>query len=152
MKDTLARIMAKKIPDEKSYWKNTYMPTDQKVALTYNTLNKVLFKGRLERPYIRLYQQQNVWGWADLLDNYKTTMGLNHRYPCEQFFVAVLGHEMVHQWQWEIDSPRRRKEGLRIQTSHGENFMEWKETFEKHDIPFGIVIPDYYKAKKKKKK
>jgi len=141
----LQKIMAKPIPNRAEYWRNEYRPTQQKVTHTYNALNKSLFKDRLKRPCIVVGQQRNVWGWANLLDDYRVHMGLSDKYPCEQFFVAVLAHEMIHQWQWEVDAPKRRKKGLRYQTAHGENFQAWKDTFDKFEIPFGMYLPHYYK-------
>jgi len=145
VKETLARIIAKPIPNRTEYWKNQYRPTQQKVAYTYNMLNKILFKGRLVRPNIELYRQQQCWGWANLLDNHRVHMGLSNRYPCEQFFVGVLAHEMIHQWQWEVDAVKRIKQGLRTQTCHGENFQIWKDKFDSLEIPFGMYLPHYYK-------
>jgi hypothetical protein len=143
--NTLERMMAKPIPNRAEYWRNEYRPTRQKIALTYNLLNKTFFKDKLERPTIQVYRQRECWGWANLLDNYRVDMGLNHRYPCEQFFIGVLAHEMIHQWQWEVDAPWRRKNGIRIQTCHGENFIAWKDTFAEYEIPFGMHLPHYYK-------
>lgn len=143
--NTLQKIIAKPIPNKDEYWRSNYRPSQQKVAHTYNLLNKVLFKGRLVRPKIAIYQQREVWGWANMLPGHRVDIGINHRYPCEQFFVAVLAHEMIHQWQWEVDAVKRIKQGLRVQTCHGENFQMWKNTFEKYQIPFGMYLPHYYK-------
>jgi hypothetical protein len=41
--------------------------------------------------------------------------------------ITVLAHEMVHQYQWDIYSVKRERQGLTNIMSHGPSFFEWKD-------------------------
>jgi len=141
----LENAMSKSVPCRRDYWKNLYFPSQHKITRTYNVLNEVLFNNKLKPCKIITKTTFKAWAYAYQEPGFRTEIHLNGRFPCEQFFIAVLGHEMVHQWQWDIEAPIRRKQGKKERTGHGVNFYEWKDIFEHHGIHFGINIPHYYK-------
>ena len=141
----LERAMSKPIPAKTDYWRNLYIPSQHKITRTYNALNKLIFNNKLQPCKILTKTTFNAWAFAYQEPGFKTEIHLNGRFPCEQFFIAVLGHEMVHQWQWDVEAPIRYKQGKRERTGHGANFYEWKDIFDYYDIHFGLSIPHYYK-------
>jgi hypothetical protein len=145
MRSKLEKIINQPIPEISEYAKMSYRPTSQKAYRIYHMLNEVIFENELSPCRLIVRDLRGVWGYAHaMIHNYKfkTYIELTHKYPCEQFFVAVVGHEMVHQWQWEVVEPTRNKK--KYLAGHGKVFYKWKKKFNEHGIPFGEHIPCYY--------
>jgi hypothetical protein len=47
----------------------------------------------------------------------------------------AVAHEMVHQYQWDIESKRRVRQGMGSIMSHGPTFYAWRDKLKKHGIP-----------------
>ena len=144
VKRELLRSMNKTIPAESVYWQNMYIPSRSKILRTYDILNTLVFKDRLTPCKIATKTPFNAWAFAYQMPKHRTEIWLNGRFPCEQFFIAVLGHEMVHQWQWDVSSKRRWKQGKEPKTDHDDTFYQWQDTFDQYNIHFGEHIPHYY--------
>jgi hypothetical protein len=56
----------------------------------------------------------------------KPKIVVHSKFKSEKFFVNVLGHELVHYWQWLEGYP----------VKHNESFHQWKPHFER----FGMTL------------
>lgn len=62
------------------------------------------------------------------------SLKLSDKYFCVQWFMNTLAHEMVHQYQWDIDREHRQQQGLEPLMSHGPSFFAWRETMEYYGL------------------
>jgi hypothetical protein len=60
---------------------------------------------------------------------------LNNKWYCKQWLVMTLAHEMRHQYQWDVLSFKRLKEGKQPLMSHGPSFFLFKHKLAKYGIP-----------------
>jgi hypothetical protein len=60
---------------------------------------------------------------------------LADRWYCRHWLIMAVAHEMVHQYQWDIESKRRKRQGLPSIMSHGPTFFSWRDKLKKHGIP-----------------
>jgi len=144
MESKLISMMEQPIPSKIEYRQLNYRPTIHKLNKTYDILNHVLFDNELEKCHLNVRGIRQAWGCAYPLKRngvHKTYIEVLDKLPCEQFMVAVLAHEMVHQWQWDIVEPKRKLK--KYLADHGKAFYSWKSKFENYGINFGTYIPHY---------
>ena len=127
----------------------TFRPELKDVILTYDLLNQTLFDNELSRPDIRLRAPHGAWGicrgeWRNDETPYVKSIDISDKYFTKSWFVTILSHEMVHQWQWEVDGPRRLAAGKDPLMNHGPNFFQHRERFAEH----GISLKMWHRSKK----
>lgn len=111
-----------------------YIPTYLQVVRTYNILNSCIFGNRLKKPHIIIRNMRDTWALCegdvytghDRFENDPVCHRIivNDRWPSRKFFVEVLAHEMIHQYQCDHQN----------RMDHGKTFWAWKETFEKYNL------------------
>ena len=95
-------------------------------------LNKYVFNDRLSCPPIVLGICRGYYGACEGFAD-KTRPGtyckirLSNKWTSVQWMITVLAHEMVHQYQWDVYSVKRERQGLTNIMSHGPSFFEWKD-------------------------
>jgi len=131
-------IMESELPDF-SKRPRLYRPKLKDAKLYYKLLNRHIFENQLTPTRIKLIGMRDCWGYCSNQgsagDVHASEIHLARRFPCVQFFIAVVAHEMIHQYQWEIETPIRRNRGLRPCWGHGDSFFRWKNKFKKLGIP-----------------
>jgi hypothetical protein len=63
---------------------------------------------------------------------------LMDKWFCKQWLITTLAHEMVHQYQWDIDGTKREREGKERLMSHGPSFYAHRERLAKHGISLKV--------------
>jgi len=129
-----------------------FRPTQKEIVQTYNVLNTVLFQGKLIRPVIETVGRRKYWGLCQATNwqpqRYKTKSNceieLSDKWFCRQWFIDTLAHEMVHQYQWDIDGPKRCSQGKEPIMSHGPSFFKHKAKLDRH----GLNLKTSHKIKK----
>jgi len=119
-----------------------FRPTQKEIVQTYNVLNTALFQGRLIRPVIETVNKRTYWGLCQATTwhpkQYKTRSNceilLSEKWFCRQWFIDTLAHEMVHQYQWDIDGPKRCAQGKEPIMSHGPSFFKHKTKLDRHGL------------------
>jgi hypothetical protein len=116
-----------------------FRPDDEFVKYAYNTVNKYVFDNVLIRPEIKLGTLRKAWGWClggtELEPSGSLcVIKLSDKWYSPQWFINTLAHEMVHQWQWDVEGPAREAIGHEALMSHGPSFFIWKERFEYYDL------------------
>ncbi len=99
-------------------------PRHAQLESIYDSINRAVFAGTLERPKIRLSSSKYFWGEIEV--GYRVHRhGARHtlcmrfvrQFPSMKSMINTVAHEMVHQWEWE------RNNNL----THGQAFYAWND-------------------------
>jgi hypothetical protein len=111
-----------------------FAPTPLQISRAYNILNDCLFGGKLKKPYIIIKNMQNAWALCegdiytgeDRFDYAPVCRRiiLTDQFPNRKFFLEVLAHEMIHQYQCEVQN----------RMDHGQTFWVWKNKLERYNL------------------
>lgn len=139
---TLAELMSQELPNRTFQRKMCYLATIREVKALYRLLNKEIFSNRLSMPKIYIKPRlKGSWGeciGADTLympGKSRCVITLSERWYCKQWLIMSLAHEMCHQYEWDVISKHRHKQGLPPIMSHGPTFFRWKNKLKKKGIP-----------------
>lgn len=129
-----ARAKLKRLVNSAETTHEYFCPTPLQIARAYNILNICLFDGKLKKPHIISRSMRNLWGLCEgdiyvgehRFDNIPicNRIILTERFPSRKFFLEVLAHEMVHQYQCEFQN----------RMDHGKTFWAWKHKFNKYNL------------------
>ena len=140
----IKQMMNENLPDVTSQKKLTYRPTIREVRKMYRQLNYEIFNNKLPMPWIEISARcRGYWGLCTGgygNDKSNVTIRLMNKFYCRQWFIMVLAHEMCHQYQWDIISKKRAKEGKEPLMSHGPSFFKYKKKLLRHGIPLKRAI------------
>lgn len=137
---SLVEIMELPLPPVYVQRKLPYRPTKSEVRYVYETLNYHIFDNKLHMPKLVIASHcRKYWGMciAEVDINYTgshCTIKMMDKWFCPQWMVTTLAHEMCHQYQWDIDGPKRYKRGKDYILSHGPSFFIFKDKLAKHGI------------------
>lgn len=132
--------MEEPLPSKTAQRKQLYRPKIDEVMALYRLINREVFYGRLPTPKIYLTRLHGAIGVCEGKEGplRKTksycTITISDRYYCRQWLISTLAHEMVHQYQWDIFSNVRVKQGLPRHMSHGPSFYIWRKKLNKFGI------------------
>jgi DNA topoisomerase VI subunit B len=94
------------------------------LASIYDSINRAVFSGTLQRPRIRLSSSREFWGEIEVGyrghrhgPRHTLCMRFARQFPSMKTMINTVAHEMVHQWEWE------RNNNL----THGQAFYAWNE-------------------------
>lgn len=141
--------MLSPLPSKTEQRRQTFRPSLREVHRIYGELNQELFGGKLTRPEIMLGRTRGYWGLCLAYDDRQRRgthcrIRLSDKWMSPQWLVTILAHEMVHQYQWDIESQRRVALGKKRLVSHGPTFHKWRSKFEKR----GLALRVSYSRKK----
>jgi hypothetical protein len=123
-----------------------YRPTLDEANRLYRSLNKHIFHNALTRPEIHLGTLRKTWGlchWQDNIQKHGShgkpgtwcSISLMDKWFCPQWFCTTLAHEMVHQYQWDIERFDNRGFAIHDDSgAHGPSFFAWRERFSYWEI------------------
>tara|TARA_Y100000114_G_C11752350_1_gene325024 strand:- start:528 stop:917 length:390 start_codon:yes stop_codon:yes gene_type:complete len=117
--------------DEVDY-KKPYKTTKKNAILMFNVLNHAIFNGKLELPEIRIRKLRGALGeyCYDTVDPDLIEITLSPKYQNMKHFINVLGHEMVHHYQYTIQGDTG---------NHNQKFYRWRKKFEKMGLELSRV-------------
>ena len=84
--------------------------TKDMVEDIYDSVNRAVFNGILERPklVVRNYATREIWGECEGWQrgsrwgaHYTVVIRIQKHFPNLKKLIAVVAHEMVHQWEWD---------------------------------------------------
>lgn len=149
----LRRIMTAELPSLTYQRRKLFRPSPQDVVYAYDLINRQVFKNQLYRPDIKMGRVGKAWGscqwhWAEQRTGSYCDMWVADKWFCPQWFMNVLAHEMVHQWQWDVyrwdyqdyfgRDPNTDSSG------HGPSFFAWREEFDY----YGLNLKSWHRTKK----
>ena len=139
----LRELMNEDLP-KLSYQKRlSYRTTKREVIALYDILNEDIFGNQLIRPEIEIMARcRKYWGYCFAkeitpeLDNKMSNckIRISDKWFCKQWLISILAHEMCHQYQWDIESPKRIRLGKNPIMSHGPTFFKFKDKLASHGI------------------
>ena len=113
--------------------------TTDMVSNIYTAVNNAVFNGILEQPklVVRDYKHRQIWGecegwqrgsrWGE---HYTVVIRIQKYFPNLKKLIAVVAHEMVHQWEWD-------KCGV---MTHGkQTFFVWEDRLRSKGIRLAAV-------------
>jgi hypothetical protein len=146
-REQLKEWMQEDLPSITKQKRYIFRPSVRQINHTYKVLNIALFDGTLKKPKIKLVNRQRYWGMCQALNNipikYKSRSNcelvLSDKWFCRQWFIDTLAHEMVHQYQWDVDGPVRIAKGKEALMSHGPSFFRHKPKLDRYGLNLKIV-------------
>lgn len=140
-------IMEQPLPGITYQRRKSFRPLDADVYYAYNILNRYVFDNQLCKPQITQGRLIKCWGvceWHDEQQNYGTycSIKLSDKWFCQQWFLNTLAHEMVHQYQWDINRwDHIEYYGRDIHQNsggHGPSFYMWRERFDTYGLKLKV--------------
>jgi hypothetical protein len=137
---SLEEIMDSPLPPVYIQRRLPYRPSKSDVRYVYEQLNWFIFDNKLRMPKIVLASNcRKYWGMciAETSINYTgsyCTIKLMDKWFCPQWMVTTLAHEMCHQYQWDVDGPKRARKGKDFIMSHGPSFFLYRDRLAKYNI------------------
>jgi hypothetical protein len=110
-----------------------FKPTQLQIIRAYGMINQCIFGNALIRPVLKTRYMNDAYGmcYAILCDGkepkikpYCQRIVLTPRFESKKHFIEVLAHEMVHQYQAEMQN----------RMDHGRTFWAWREKFARFGI------------------
>jgi hypothetical protein len=143
MTSKLLQLMSEPLPSIGLQKKLSYRPTKREVKKLYNIINEEIFNNELPPASLEIKSHcRGYWGMCmaqgfnPKKKSSQCKIRLTDRWYCKQWLIDTLAHEMVHQYQWDIYSKERDKEGKEPIMSHGPSFHK----FRKQLAEYGIVL------------
>lgn len=143
MSKSLLEMMTEDIPSLPYQKREKYRTSRREVVGLFKLLNKEIFNNKLPMPEFRILKRStDYWGMCSAKHYIPVTskrsnciITLDNKWYCKQWLIMTLAHEMCHQYQWDINSVKRMKEGKPPLMSHGPSFFIFKNKLAKHGIP-----------------
>jgi len=122
-----------------------FRPTLDRAQEVYELINRYVFDNGLNPAKLHIKRTRGYWGMChgdqNAVGNFFTKeIILTNRFPNLSSFVAIMAHEMVHQFQWDVLSNERQSQGLDPIMSHGPSFFAWREPLAEYDIPLSTKL------------
>ena len=118
-----------------------YRPHIQDILHVYSLINESVFRNELSIPEIMVKPyRQKYWGMcigeAEIQKNGTyCRFDIMDKYYCPQWLVTIIAHEMVHQYQWDIEGPKRQRKGKHSLMSHGPSFFKFRDRLSNFGVP-----------------
>lgn len=139
-RQTVARFMSDELPTVTEQKQKLYRPTIGQVEFYYRLLNHLVFDDRLIRPDLVIRRLGGAWGLCIGHRDLRCEIHITDRFYCKQWFLAVLAHEMCHQYQWQVLGQERIINKKKPIMSHGPSFFLFKTRLKKLGIPLKITF------------
>lgn len=139
----IAKLMLSELPCLSYQKRAAYRTTYAEVLSLYRLINQEVFNNKLLTAEIKILNKTPCyWGYCIAkkhfpnLDSNQSVcvIKLSEKWYCKQWLINVLAHEMVHQYQFEVDGLKRMRKGLKPIMSHGPSFFVFREKLKKYGI------------------
>ena len=133
----LSEVMLDALPNKTLQRNKCYRPSLNEAHHYYELINYYVLNSHLYKPVLMLRQCRGHWGIC-LGNTTRHDTGsyceihLSDKWYCKQWFITILAHEMIHQYQYDIIGPETGKYNL---MSHGPTFFQFRENLANHGIP-----------------
>jgi len=138
----LSELMQEELPSIGYQKRLSYRTNYDEVEYLYRLINHNVFNNKLIMPEIEVVPRcRKYWGICFASVNMPTKtesfcrIRLMDKWYCKQWLITTLAHEMCHQYQWDVQGPKRLREGKEPILSHGPSFFVFKDKLAKHGIP-----------------
>jgi len=141
---TILAYMSEELPTIPAQKRLVYRTDEKEIRQLFKMLNKTVFENKLPTPRFRIIKRTtDYWGQCEADDfnpnpNTKKSnciIYLSSKWYCKQWLIDSLAHEMCHQYQWDVLSKERARQGLGPIMSHGPSFYIFRDKLKEHGIP-----------------
>ena len=138
---SLPELMNISLPPITAQKRLYFRPSIYQIHHVYELLNYHIFDSELRKPaLIAAPRRRKYWGMCvGGLERKRTgsfcEILLMDKWISVQWMVAILAHEMAHQYQWDIIGPDREEHGKESIMSHGPTFFQFRDRMEQYHIP-----------------
>ena len=136
----LKDMMRLPLPTRYQQKRLAFRPTEFDIMHTYMQLNHRIFDNELNMPYFLIKPRCRKY-WGMCVGEYQQfdtgsycEIQLMDKWFCAQWAVTTLAHEMVHQYQWDVDRIERKNIGKDGLMSHGPSFFKFRDRLSKYNI------------------
>ena len=149
----LRSIMEAPLPSLTYQRQKQFRPSHADITYAYNLINRQVFKNQLRRPKLTMGRVGRAWGTCQWYYSEQTPgtfcdLWIADKWFCQQWFINVLAHEMVHQWQWDIyrwDHESCYGKAMPVHSAgHGPSFFSWRDEFDY----YGLSLKGWFRTKK----
>ena len=142
-------IMAQPLPSITYQRRKQFRPSNADITYAYNIINRYVFDNVLVKPVITQGRIPKCWGTCYWLEQEQANgswckIKLVDKWFCEHWFMNTLAHEMVHQYQWDIDRwDHIEQHGRDIHQNsggHGPSFYVFRDRFEHYGLNLKIAF------------
>lgn len=142
-KNPIRAIMATPLPGITYQRRKSFRPDCDQVIYAYNILNRHIFDNQLVRPEITLGTIKKAlglctWEWEQQDSGSFCSIRLMDKWYCVQWFIQTLAHEMIHQYQWDIQKWRDGEHVYEYSGAHGPSFYQWRDQFAFYDLTLKV--------------
>jgi hypothetical protein len=140
-------IMAQPLPSITYQRRKSFRPTNADVTYAYHIINRYVFDGVLTKPTVEQGRIPKCWGTCYWLEQEQRNgswcrIKLVDKWFCPQWFMNTLAHEMVHQYQWDIDRwdhiDYYGRDIHQNSGGHGPSFYTWRDRFKHYGLNLKI--------------
>lgn len=145
--------MSMELPTISAQKRLVYRTDLKEVRHLFRVLNMTIFDNKLPMPEFIIFRRgKDYWGLCEALDfrpnpNVKKSnvrIHLSDKWFCKQWLIDTLAHEMCHQYQWDVYSKQRMKNGQEPIMSHGPSFYVFRDKL----AEYGISLKRHHRMKK----
>ena len=141
-------LMNTPLPPKTLQRRKFYRPSLRQVYKLYDLLNYHIFQNTLVRPKITMGRTRDFWAECSgstlpHRNGSYCELKLSDKWFCVQWLVVTLAHEMVHQYQWEVEGWDKLKEGRMSIMNHGASFYAWREHLSYYQVPLYTYMSGY---------
>jgi len=115
--------------------KEKYIPTKKQAKKWFDILNMNIFDNQLT-PFDKIQiKDMGIW-WACVTCDNEAPYApmhllLNNDFQSELQFVTIIGHEMIHKWQIQINGDTG---------SHNKHFFSWRTKFNENGLELNRTV------------
>lgn len=145
----IRELMAADLPSITYQRRKQFRPQYADVIYAYNIINRHVFENLLRLPKIEIGQLRHTWGechWlhAREFSSSQCEIYLTDKWFCQQWFINVLAHEMIHQWQWDHyrwEHQEIHGRDLHLNSGgHGPSFFAWRDRFADYGLTLKVAF------------
>ena len=139
----IRKIMEAPLPSRTYQRRLQFRPAAADIKYAYTIINRHVFDNQLTPCVIYSGSLRRTWAYCTWLDSEQhrgtwSTIHVMDKWYCPQWFIQILAHEMVHQWQydiyrWEYLDQFRRNMPMNSD-GHGPSFFSWRDRFDHYGL------------------
>lgn len=152
----LRQLMAEDLPNKTFQKRLQYRTSTEEVLALFHIINKEIFNEKLPVPKFEVLPNCRAYWGLCIADGMipdlnsatsSCTIRLKDKWFCKHWLIAILAHEMCHQYQWDVLGHQRIRKGRVPLLGHGPSFFVYRDKLMKYGIPLKkeIRISQWFK-------
>lgn len=136
-------IMEAPLPSITYQRHKSFRPVYADITYAYSIINRHIFDNQLRQPEITMGRLRKTLAYCEWLpepyvNKSWVRIKLSDKWFCQQWFMNVLAHEMIHQYQWDVGRwvyiNTYGRDIYQLSGAHGPSFFEWRDKFSQYGL------------------